>query len=593
MKWPSVGLGLGPGMLIAESSILVRGMMDSFGSQGVARHYLVALLVYTSVAVVGDLLVQAVIPKGWRWQGAARALPTILFYLIGIPLLDLVPLSVATALGGGLLWVASLHRRWAWPLAAGMLLVALLPTLPQGWEDDAERQALRVSAASPNVLVVVLDTMRKDRTSLYGHQRPTTPTLEALAARGVKFERGYATSCWSIPTHASLLTGRMPSVHGAHSESFRLPGETETIASIFQRLGYDTAGFSGNPYISAGTGFSRGFGHWVECWREHVTRRVLVAGPIWMAITHADVDKGGRDVVASFSDWQGAREDDRPFFAFVNLMEAHSPYQDVPRADLALFVPEGTSERRIEQAGNASHEAQWMGTPVSSEDAALNLDLIDAATFAADRFLRQLLELVDEDTIVLVVSDHGDLLGEHDLWGHMTSLYEPLINVPFVMAGPGLPRARVVTDPVSFVDVLPTLIDAIGIEPPASDGRSLLPMLRGEESFPDRQLRAEHFRTDRATRLWAGNVDPIRLPWIRARRGATITSRLKRVISDDGIDAGYDLALDPGEVRPFPGQRTGLEAKVPVPPVIADPDGALEAMDAAQREALRALGYVQ
>ena len=218
MKWPSVGLGLGPGMLIAESSILVRGMMESFGSQGVARHYLVALLVYTSVAVLGDLLAQLVVKKDSRWQLPSRALPTLAFFSIGIPLFDLVPLAVATALGGGLLWAASLMRRWAWPLAAGMLLVALLPALPQAAKDDEELQPLLVEGDSPNVLIVVLDTMRKDRTSLYGHSRPTTPTLEALAARGVRFERGYATSCWSIPTHASLLTGRMPSVHGAHSE---------------------------------------------------------------------------------------------------------------------------------------------------------------------------------------------------------------------------------------------------------------------------------------------------------------------------------------------------------------------------------------
>jgi choline-sulfatase len=202
------------------------------------------------------------------------------------------------------------------------------------------------------------------------------------------------------------------------------------------------------------------------------------------------------------------------------------------------------------------------------------------------------LEVVGEDTIVVVVADHGDLLGEHELWGHMTSLYEPLVNVPFVMAGPRLPQGLNVTDPVSFVDVLPTLIDAIDIVPPESDGRSLLPLLRGEESFPDRELQAEHFRTDRATRLWAGNVDPIRMPWIKARRGATITSRLKRVISEDGIDAGYDLSRDPEEVRPFPGEQTGLEAAVPVPPVIED-SGMADEMDAAQREALRALGYVQ
>lgn len=595
MKLPLVGLAFGAGLLIAESSILTRGMMASFGSAGVARHYAVALAVYLVLAVAGDLLVQlALLEAGSpRWAPAARALGGAVLLLACVSVFDLLASAATISIAGSLAWTASLTRRWAWPLTAAMLLVALRPALPQERAPRPDLQALRVEAEAPSFAVVVLDTMRRDRSSTYGHVRETTPNLTALARRGVLFERGYAVSCWSIPTHASLLTGLMPNAHGAHFESFRMPGGTETLATLFSKVGYETAGFSGNPYISEGTGFARGFRHWSECWREHVTRRLMLAGPIWAALTGADVDKGGRDVVAALRDWTTSRDPERPYFAFVNLMEAHGPYQDVPRESLELFVSPELSRGTIEQAGNASHEAQWMGTPVGEEEARLTLDLIDAATHAADRYLGEVLEALPGDPFVVVVSDHGDLLGEHELWGHMTSLYEPLIHVPFVLAGPGLPEGLSVPDPVSHVDVLPTFVDALGFEPPESAGLSLLPLLRGEESLMDRVLHAEHFRADRATALWEGNVDPIRLPWIRARKGASITTRLKRVVSEDGIDAAWDLVTDPLELRPFPGESVPLEASVPEAPapVESAPDGS--EMDEAQREALRALGYVQ
>jgi arylsulfatase A-like enzyme len=587
MKFPTVGISLGVGLLVAECVAWIRGVLDSFGGGGIWLALLQSLVLYVVVGAVIDLAVQLVARGRWKTSPILRGLPFVilavfLHYNFGVAKL----LALATV-PGAVVWACAVHVRWGAPLAAGMVLFGFSPAFT-GAGNDVKRTPLVDSwRDGPSFVVVVLDTVRRDHCSTYGYERDTTPNLTTLAQSGAKFEDAYASSCWSIPSHASLFTGLLPRNHGATFEHFRLEADSRTVASVLAAAGWETVGFSANPYIASGTGMDRGFNRYEDLWRPAVMRRMVVAKQFWARLTGVEQDKGGRSVVDEFRRWLDERDGDRPYFAFVNIMEAHAPYQDAPLR--AAFTDPGLSGRRLEKIGDLSHEAQWMGTRVEDEHLPPTVDLLDGATASADRFLGEILEAVGDDAVVVVVSDHGDLIGEHDLHGHMTGLYEPLIRIPMVIAGPGVPEGAEIRGPVSIVDVMPTILTLAGVEKPPTDGIDLAPAMAGEISLQDRLVMAEHYRTDRATQLWAQYRSPEEMRSIQARRAAVVGRGRKRVVAQDGSDLGYDLLTDPLEQRPFLGTDTGHEASVPAP---RDLDAGPVDLDPAQIEALRSLGYV-
>jgi arylsulfatase A-like enzyme len=197
---------------------------------------------------------------------------------------------------------------------------------------------------------------------------------------------------------------------------------------------------------------------------------------------------------------------------------------------------------------------------------------------------------VGQDTVWVVVSDHGELLGEHGLWGHNLGLWEPLVSVPMVVAGPGWPEGVVVDDPVSLVDVLPTVAALAGADlPEPVAGIDLGPVVRGERSLADRTLIAEHLRTDFLTSGWQ-LLDPLAdHASIRARRAAARRGDLKRILAEDGTDQGFDLSVDPDELTPLPGGELPLAVRLPTPAAGAP----VPSLDQATTDALQALGYLR
>jgi arylsulfatase A-like enzyme len=314
-------------------------------------------------------------------------------------------------------------------------------------------------------------------------------------------------------------------------------------------------------------------------------RTMLLSRKILSILFDPRHDKGGEQVVASFRQWHEARYTERPYFAFVNFMEPHSPYQDGPLG-LKFVDPDLPDLARI---GEDAFRAGWEGSRLGESEQVVALDLLDGATASADLYLGELLDIVGDDAVVLVLSDHGELVGEHDLYGHHTGLYETLIRIPMAMAGPGVPVGVVVEGQVSIVDIMPTLLGMAGAESPAGDGIDLAPAMAGEVDLKDRVVTAEHFRAIYPTQLWPQNRTPEEMRVIRARRGAAVGWQLKRIISQDGTDYGYDLHADPDERDPFDGARTGYDASIP-----EMPDIEIKKVDLPpeQIEALRALGYV-
>lgn len=585
-RWPTIGAALGVGLFVAEGVVLVRSLLDSFGGGGVAAQLVEGCLIYVSCGVALDLLAQTALPRRMARSGIARALPILAVAFAAERIIGSIALAAYWIVPLAALWAVMAHVRWASPLALAMLAAAAVGLGPSRPTVQGTSMASRMPPeGSPSFVIVVLDTVRRDRTSLYREDRRTTPNLETLAARGVRFDRAYATSCWSLPSHASLFTGLMPHAHGATFEHMFLDERSPTLAGVLAEHGYETAGFSANPYVTGASGMSRGFTSFADFWREPVLRRSVMALQLAAIVRRETPDKGGAAVVAAAVRWLRTRDASRPYLMFVNLMEAHAPYQDVPFAH--AFTDARLSPRRLETIGLESHEAQWLGTSVADEDVSTTLDLMDGATASADEYLGQILDAVGEDPVVVVLSDHGDLVNEHGLFGHQTGLYEPLIRIPLVVAGRGVRRGIVSEGAVSIVDVMPTILSAAGIAAPASDGVSFAPVLAGGEIATDRPIFAEQFRND-SLLIWARARDEIAR--LRGRKAAVVSGRFKRIVSEDGWHANYDVESDPGEER-----AVAELANVPrlEPPIPLRTDPVPVAVDPARESALRALGYVE
>jgi arylsulfatase A-like enzyme len=588
--WPTVGLALAAGLLVGDCLFVVGPYVSNFHMGSLWPLLRSALAMYVGLFVALDLALQWLGPEparrsGWLRGGVLLAVALALCVASGearsIPLLGLAAGFAVLTLG-----------RCTWPIAALGAAIAMHPVFEPPPNSEAPPLAevrLRADGTTPpSFLVVVLDTVRADRTSAYGYERDTTPNLAGLAARGVRFENAYATGCWSLPSHASLFTGLSASRHGAHNEHLALDARHSTLAEILARHGYQTANFTGNPWIGDGTGMARGFQHNHESWRSSWLDLMLLAKRVYGGLAAPDGDKGGSDTVSALELWLAERDPTRPYLVFVNIFEAHAPYQRVPRRFRRRFSRSGHSLRSLEAIGMRVLTATQNGNPLSEEDVVAGSDLLDGAVAAADAVLGQVLELVGEEPIVAVMADHGELFGEHTLFGHSNTLYEPLVRIPMVLAGEGLPAGLVVRETVSLLDIMPTLLAVADIPPPtAIDGIDLGALVGGGARLDTRPVAAEQFRPPEA-HGWR-RQRPGEIEHLLARKQAVIAGGIKRIIAEDGSDAGYDLRTDPGEERPFAGSGTRLPARVPVP----EADRRPVALDAVPRKMLQVLGYLQ
>jgi arylsulfatase A-like enzyme len=372
------------------------------------------------------------------------------------------------------------------PVFIGMLLLAVGGTIGvRSWtEHRATRSLPPASPGARNILLIVWDTVRAANLGLYGYARQTTPNLERLARRGVRFDLAFATSSWTLPSHASLFTGRWPHEVGVDWKRPLADG-SPTLAEYLSSHGYDTSGFVANlDYCSSETGLARGFAHYEDypldpydtftrylglgrrlevapwvCILERLAEKVLGRSPelVPRASEHA---KRGADVDHSFLRWLSwQRPRRRPFFAFLNYNDAHTPYQVPDRSTAAFGVrPATCSDRLTLLRWNVVEKAN-----LSEHDVRMAVDVYDDAILYLDRRLGGLLEELTrrgvlDDTLIIVAADHGEHLGDHLLFFHGCSLYRQLVQVPLVIVDQQrVPAGRSVPDPVSLRDVPATV----------------------------------------------------------------------------------------------------------------------------------------
>jgi arylsulfatase A-like enzyme len=444
----------------------------------------------------------------------------------------------------------------------------------------------------PDLVLVVLDTVRADRLSAYGYDRPTTPHLDALAERAIRFDNAWSASSWTIPSHASLFTGLYPRDHGATQEKPRLGADLPTLAEILGTRGYVTIGVSANPLVGRITGLSRGFDYFEDAWRAR--------DPDDSPESHPNVEASDRLL--------GQVPRSRPVFLFVNFMEAHSPYDPPPR-HRERFLRGSPDEQQIAAARDLQPPAFYVDpAAVPAEALSLRSDLYDGEIAAVDEALGALLDLLAErrrlDRAFLVVtSDHGEAFGEHGHLGHVFNLYAVLTRIPLLIVPPGGGAGGVVRhDPASLVDVFATLVRQAGVDAPGP-GRDLLDPTQLHD---DHVVFSEYYRPLQALSNLGPALEehPEVFEGFRRRLRAVATGSLHWIASSRGEEELYDLASDPLQQRDRSGDpryaadaaelrslldRFARHAPEPDP---GDAAGSLGDLDPATAERLRELGYL-
>lgn len=360
---------------------------------------------------------------------------------------------------------------------------------------------------APNVVVLVLDAVRADHTSVYGHERPTTPNLEAIAEEGVVYEHAFANSNWTGTSHAAMFTGRLPSDSGVHGATQELPADVRTLPEHLSAAGYRTFAMSAGAHVRAERGYARGVDTFKETYRiapnRAFLRGLLSDGPLRRQTLHT-VTRGpdGKSLYKLESLKRWIEAGDRPFFGFVNAKTAHHPYNP-PRPHKSRFCPDlrrpryqlveelfgdERGERQSlpgfdwERLQRLSHEYPVIAGEM--EPTAEEWDVVrswyDGAVHYLDRLVGEFVDWLAsadhlEDTYLVVTADHGEYFGEHGLEKHLYGLYEPVLHVPLIVRGPDTDRAPdTVGSLVSLADLYPTIVElATGDTPDTHHSRSL------------------------------------------------------------------------------------------------------------------------
>jgi len=395
--------------------------------------------------------------------------------------------------------------------AGSLLASAILPLLIGPFV--GAQSARQESSSRPNILLISLDTLRRDHLHCYGYDRPTSPCVDKLASEGIVFEWCYCQAPSTLPSHRSLMTSLYPNSHKVNLPSAKLAPEKTTVAETLSENGYYTVGIFSNPFLQASFGFDQGF---------DVYRRAALK-----------FEEHGYEATQALQKWAEEYEREKPLFLFLHYNDPHAPYAP-PEGHAKRFDPdyEGDADGAIKTLERYAKEE------VHPRDLAHVESLYDDEIRYANEQLSQAMECLEkkgllDNTIVVFTSDHGEEFKDHGGTKHPNHLYNELIHVPLIMKFPkhmNIPPRRF-HGLVKSVDIVPTLLDAVGIAVPQGlhQGRSLMSAIRNP-------------REERRTNEWVFSEA------VNTERVAMISKDLKYIYEPStGKEELYDLAKDPKE----------------------------------------------
>ena len=407
----------------------------------------------------------------------------------------------------------------------------------------AAQAAVALPEKSPNVVLITIDTLRADHLGCYGYQQIKTPNIDALAADGVRFARAFTPVPVTLPSHSAMLTGTYPMLSGMHDfAANKLSPDQPTLATALKQAGYVTGAVVAAAVLDSRFGLNHGF----DFYYDHFEFSRLEEKNL------DEMERPGNLVADQALDWLG-KNAGKKFFLWMHLYDPHYPYTP----------PE-------------PYRREYATRPYDGEIAFDDEQVGRLILFLKEKNLYQ-------NTVIVLAGDHGESLGEHGEKTHGFFIYNATLHVPFIVHLPGKASVRVVDDPVSLVDLMPTALAAAGVEiPSAVQGRNLLPVIRGETPDHDRAVYNETF------------LPRIHFNWSELR-GA---QNAKYHFIDAPKPELYDLARDPGELQNLFSDKkaVGEEMRAKLAGLIRDYSAGKEmaektGLDPALMERLKSLGY--
>ncbi len=453
-------------------------------------------------------------------------------------------------------------------LPAFLILVVLAGAGLRIWMATGQRRSLGGSTArtgAPNVLLIVLDTIRSWNLGVYGYSRNTTPELVSWFGDGVRFDHALSSTSWTLPSHATMFTGRWP--HELSADWLTpLDRRHPTLAEVLGSQGYSSAGFVANTtYASYESGLGRGFGHY----RDYpvTSAQVVLSSGLGRYLAGSRFVRrkllrvSAEDINRKVLGWLDDRDQDRPFFVFLNYMDAHGPYQPPEPYD-TLFSAPGSSAY-IEHLREDTPAREW--TPAARQAA---LDKYDESIAYLDAQLGRLFSELKsrnlwDNTLVIVTSDHGEEFGERGIFYHGNSLYRASVEVPLLLRLPGrVPPGATVPAAVSLRDLAATILDLSGATGRERlPGKSLARFWDGGSSRPDTVLMELSY----LARLPKGT------PIARGPMKSLMVDHMRLISNGDGQEELYDFLADSTD-------SVNLAARPDQQGVLADLRAALQAM---------------
>jgi arylsulfatase A-like enzyme len=480
----------------------------------------------------------------------------------------------------------------------------------------------RARSTSPNLILISIDSLRADHLGCYGYPKPTSPSIDALAKEGFLFRNAVSTTTWTLPAHISMLTALYPQVHQVVGDGHRLNPNAVVCTEILKQHGYRTAGFVSAPLLSSVFGYNQGF----DIYDDYTIR--------FPSLEDSHQGATAPDLHAQVGKWIEGNYHD-PFFLFLHYWDVHYDYAPPPPFD-TLFDPNYTGEI---SGRDFFHDPRIVeGMP--ARDLQHVLALYDGEIAFTDSYIGRLFELLKrlgiyENSIIVVTSDHGDEFFEHGCKGHRNNLFDETLCVPLIIKfphgnlrpdlGPRLPLGTRIAEQVSIVDIVPTFLDCLGIDPGMTfDGRSLMPLLltaaadaRTARPRFERYVFAELYKAMQCLRT--NRYKYLRIPdryhskdgegFNMARpRGRLLSRVLEQAQQNHGLQAGEREAVFLLDLMQDPAEQTNL--------ALAQPDRVVEfhrlltawlagaetravdlpslsiEHDERMREALKSLGYI-
>jgi arylsulfatase A-like enzyme len=525
------------------------------------------------------------LPAAWR-ERTILAVPLFVAWFTALLYVPRVHIGAQAALAAGLAVqgarLLGRRREWVRRRSPRALLIATLVTAATAIgtlsyrvveERRAEGALVQPRPDAMNVLLLIWDTVRARNLSLYGYERPTTPGLEALARESVVFDRAIATAPYTLPSHASLFTGRW-----AHelSTDWRVPlnAEPRTLAEVLRGAGYRTAGFAANRfYVTRAYGLNRGFIRFEEVRhllsetiRHSLAFRLIATHDAVRRLFRFETDLGrprAAMLYGAVTRWIAEGKDNRPYFAFVNVMDGHAPF--LPRAPYDTLFGWYSASTPSEERQRLRYMAHENPASLPVEEAKRLERAYDGAIAALDAMTTSFIDtlrqrgLLDR-TMVIISADHGEEFGEQGVFGHGNSLYFPSLHVPLIVWAPGrVPAGVRVPATVSLRDLPATILDLLQLRPDLP-GRSLASLWRGDTALVNEAGALAEVRYDRSL--------PPSVPASAGGLKAFVTDSLQLIRSGRGDERIFDVTTDltgATTARPDSVTLSRLRARMPGP----------------------------